>query len=141
MTRQALPVRACDVDAAWPQVLGLIERALAESDGGHSAEDVRDACKAGDAQLWCGFGSDGLELIMVTEIRRRPRLKAMRIWLMAGSDAPEWIAERSAAIEEWAASAGCSRLEMVGRKGWLKRLPGWDRLNVVMSKEIAHGRR
>ena len=136
MIRQALPVKACDVDAAWPQVLGLIETALSKSDGGHTAEDVRKACLLGDAQLWCGIERGAIAIIMVTEIRKQPRLKAMRIWLMAGSDAAQWIAARSAAIEEWAAKSGCSRLEMVGRKGWLRRLPGWSPTNVVMSKEL-----
>ena len=139
--RQALPVRACDVDAAWPQVLGLIEQALSKGDGGHSSDDVKTACKSGEAQLWCGVGPAGLEMVAVTEIRKQPRIKTMRVWLLAGSDAPGWIVDRLSAIEEWARNAGCSRLDMLGRKGWLRRLPGWSHSHVVMSKEIAHGRR
>jgi hypothetical protein len=136
--RRALPVRSLDVDAIWPLVRPFIERALAAGDGGHAAEDVRRLCAARDAQLWLGLGAGGLEMVAVTEIRGLPRTRIARVWLLAGIDARGWIEECLPAIEDWARAEGCAALELVGRKGWLRRLPaaGWSHTQVVMRKEL-----
>ena len=137
MTRQALPVRSIDVDTVWPQVLPFVERALAAGDGGHAPEDVRRLCRGHDAQLWLGVGVGGLEMVAVTEIRVLPRRRIARIWLLAGLDARGWIDERLAAIEDWARTERCDAIELVGRKGWLRRLPaGWAHTQVVMRKDL-----
>jgi hypothetical protein len=138
MGRAALPVRSGDVDTVWPRVLPFIRRALDRGDGGHDPEHVREACRSRAAQLWLGLGEAGLEMVAVTEIRVLPRKRIARIWLLAGSDARGWIGERLEVIEAWARAEGCAALELVGRKGWLRRLPasGWSHKQVVMRKEL-----
>jgi len=72
----------------------------------------------------------------VTEIALYPRRKVCRVWLFAAVDAPAWIAGRLENIEAWAKAEGCSEIEMSGRLGWRKRLPGWAVREVMMTKEL-----
>ena len=99
---------------------------------------MRRACKQqGEpyAQLWIGI-DDGLKAVAVTQICVYPRRKVARVWIFAAEDAPSWIAGDLMHIEAWAKAEGCSEIEMSGRLGWRKRLPGWGVREVLMTKEL-----
>lgn len=133
--KQALPVRSSDVDTIWDQVEPYIAAALARGRGTHTTEDVRKRCRERDAQLWIGI-DDGLAAVMVTEVCVYPRRKVARVWIFAAIDAPSWIENDFGHLEAWAKAEGCSEIEMSGRLGWRKRLPGWDVREVLMTKEL-----
>ena len=93
---------------------------------------VAAAILDGKAQLWCGRAS-----VIVTELIAYPRLKACRIWL-AGGDMAELTKEMLPDVEAWASAEGCTRMEVVGRKGWARVLSDYREPSVVLEKEIAH---
>lgn len=139
MTRLALPVRSADVETSWKQVEPFIDAALARGGYRHSLDEVRTKCRDRDAQLWVGLGPSGLEAVAVTEIAAYPGAKVARVWIFSATDAPDWIANHLGAIEEWARAEGCEQLEMSGRLGWQRRLPGWSAREIIMTKELGNG--
>ena len=89
---------------------------------------VLDAIIARQAQLWMHEASAA-----VTEIVSYPRLRACRVWLAAGD--LEGIKEIERQVEGWARQNGCARLEIIGRKGWLKKLRHAD-ARVLMTRGL-----
>lgn len=136
--RQVVPVRSADVDTIWDQVRPYIAAALARGRSTHTEDDVRKRCRERDAQLWLGI-DDGLKAVAVTEICVYPQKKIARVWIFAAEDAPSWIENDLGHIKAWARAEGCSELEMSGRLGWRRRLPGWGVREVLMTKELGNG--
>lgn len=113
--------------ADWDRARRILAPAI-EHGGTHNERDVFDAVVSGAAQLWMRGDSAA-----VTEIVSYPRVKACRVWLAAGN--LEDIREIERQIEEWARGVGCGRLEIIGRKGWLKKLKHAD-ARVLMTRGI-----
>lgn len=107
-----------------------ISQALAHQDT-HDLCSVLAAIGSGAAQAWCGTGST-----IVTEILDYPLMRVCRIWLASG-DMDELVADMLPQVEAWAASNGCRRVEIVGRRGWKRKLPDYcEAPQVVLHKEI-----
>ena len=113
--------------ASWEKARRILAPAI-EHGGTHSERDVLDAIIAGQAQLWMHEASAA-----VTEIVSYPRLRACRVWLAAGD--LDGIKEIERQVEGWARQNGCARLEIIGRKGWLKKLRHAD-VRVLMTRGL-----
>jgi hypothetical protein len=138
MTRRFGPVDLVDIPKVWPVVLPLVEATLAEfGDRGHNAQDYRDACEAREQQIWVAM-KDAREIdgVAFTELLLKPRRKIARVTLLAGRDLHGWFPIASPVLYAWAREMGASVLEMVGRPGWSRSLPGWRVDEVVMRKEL-----
>lgn len=102
----------------------MVADVCALNHGRHQAEDIHGFLLKGICQLWLSW-RDGIEAIAVTEIVCYPRLKAVRIFQLRGKDREHWLGfERL--IATWAKSEGCTRMELIGRKGWSRVLPHWE---------------
>lgn len=112
---------------SWDKARRILAPAI-EHGGTHSERDVFDAIVAGHAQLWM-WGSSAA----VTEIVVYPLLKSCRVWLAAGDLAE--IRDIEQQIEGWARQHGCARLEIIGRKGWLRKLKHAD-ARVLMTRGL-----
>lgn len=114
----------------WGEIQPLVREALSRGNGDWWPEDVLEKLVTEEAQLWV-WGN--FQAIAVTTIKQT-RLKTCLIWLCAGEGMDEWkwvINE----IEKWAASIGCDRMEVNGRRGWVKAL-GWPEMSVNAGKPI-----
>ena len=124
------------VRAVWPQVRPFIERAL-ERDGCYAPEDIVDMLEARDAQLWVAVGGEGIAAALVTKINLYPRQKRCVLFLSAGElkahlrHLPE--------VEAWAKAQGCDVVELNGRPGWERVMPGYRRALVTLEKDLRHG--
>jgi hypothetical protein len=117
----------------WQHAAPLLERALEYAGGTHTVADIWMACEQNRMALWCGHKS-----VIITEIVEYPRLKACRIFLAAG-DMTELL-EMETAVADWAKSADCNRMEVIGRKGWKRALKGsgYTEPSTILTKEIGH---
>ena len=106
-----------------------IARAIEHQDT-HTLGDVAKAIIEGHAQHWRGRKSE-----IVTEIRSYPLAKICRIWL-AGGDMDELVNQMLPDVEAWAKANGCSRMEVVGRKGWKRVLKDYREPYAVLTKEL-----
>ena len=116
-------------EETWRIAAPMLQSALNYQDT-HGIDDVKTALDEGAAQLWCGKQS-----CVVTEIVDYPKAQACRIWLAAG-DKGELLGHMLADIEKWARNQGCSKMEVVGRKGWLRVLNGYDQQHIALEKKL-----
>ena len=113
----------------WAIAAPMLQKALEHQDT-HDLEDVKRALDEGAAQLWCGWKS-----CVVTEIVEYPKYKACRIWLAAG-DKSELTERMLCDIEAWAKSASYCKIEIVGRRGWLRVLTDFHQPHTVLEKAL-----
>lgn len=128
------PVPYWRVEETWPVVSSVLSPAIERSQGRYSLGSVLDFLLKRDMQLWVIRRGSVIGAV-VTEIRVYPTgLKAVAVVLLAGEDFDSWF-PLWRYIEKWALANGCSLAEMVGRRGWEKKL-GWQLTAVEMVKEI-----
>ena len=131
-----VPVLSRHIDLVWPQVLRHVERWLAE-EGIWSPEGIRNELKAARAQLWC-FVKDDVRGIWVTRIDKPDGKLVGLIWGCAGDfvEFKDESIECFGAIERWMKEKGCELIEIVGRGGWARVFPDYERQAVVLRKKL-----
>ena len=108
----------------------LIKDALEYADNSHTPEDVLSAIEKKRAQLWPLPNS-----VIVTEIVSYPAGRSIRFWLAAGNMDELLAAEPF--IAKWGKeNYGRKKVEIIGRKGWIKKLKDYKHKAVLLSKEI-----
>lgn len=113
----------------WERLWPVLEPALDYAGHTHDEADLIEAIAAGTLQFWPGEKS-----AIVTELVSYPRFGALRFFL-AGGDLAE-LKEMEGRVIEWAQHYGCARVEIGGRRGWQRALPGYTRLCTVLAKPI-----
>jgi hypothetical protein len=110
--------------AEWERCGDYIEDALEYAQFSHTLEDVLRVVLAGDAQFWPEANA-----ALVTEIIDYPQRRTLRFWL-AGGDL-ETLRDLEVAAIEWSKTWGCSASEIVGRRGWVRALQGYEEAATV----------
>lgn len=101
-----------------------------------SPEDVIRQAKDLDCQIWSYYDGERFRGVVATRIHTNTVGKVCSLWVCIGIDAVELMEGVHAEIERWARSIGCYALEIVGRPGWQKALPGYHRTAVVLEKRL-----
>jgi hypothetical protein len=134
-------VPASAVSLLWPCARRFVERALDESGGHLGAEDVLAALRRREMQLWVLRRGAPIVGALVTEIVRWPRRSVCRLVLAGAEDGlrEEWLSWRGL-IERWARAEGCASIEIYGRPGWARLVPG-ARKRVVLEWDLTEKER
>ena len=114
----------------WGRLRHHILAALEYAGGTHNEHDILDLLRRDKAQFWPSEDS-----AMITEVVDYPGGLHCRIWLAGGNYKELRELERDRLIP-WARQQGCRRIELVGRKGWARRLKDYQEVAVTMAKEI-----
>ncbi len=96
----------------------------------HTKDDIWAAIEDGRAQVWPLPHA----AVLTTVDHHKTGLKELQQWL-AGGDLAELV-QCEALIVKWAKELGCSRVSIVGRRGWKKALSGYREMATIFSKEI-----
>lgn len=139
---RAVGISAAMLGKVWPIVEPWIASALKRAD--HSSEDVRAHIERGTMQLWLAWdpgrsaGAGKPVGCCVTELIESPRGRCCNVVVVAGSRFDEAYSAMEPDIIRWAASWGCVRLQMTGRKGWVRKLAGhgWRQIMVTLEKAV-----
>lgn len=116
------------------KLLDAVKKALAHADGEDSFERIVNDLSEGLLQGWQVDG-----FFMVTRVMVYDNCKKVRICYAAGSLDDETTVKKSLAlVEDFAKSLGCQGVEIVGRKGWVRRLAayGYHELYTVTGKRF-----
>lgn len=129
-------VPAASVDSIWHLVAPLLGPACDYADDDITVDELRASLLAGDRMLWIALRGRDLLMALVVEVYDTPRRRICLILSAGGHPSVPWpwIA---AQIETFAAERGCKRVRIVGRKGWMKKLPDYRATCVVLSKDLA----
>ena len=122
-----------DINYVWQQVEPLVIRALDDS---YTARDVLDSIIRNKFQLFISWENDKVESAVVTEVADYPRKRILRYVLAGGDNLDNWLEPIQNKIEEFATNNYCQAIEVAGRKGWLRKLKGFEQKIYIMSKEL-----
>lgn len=114
----------------WERCYPWIEAALDLAHGTHTMDDVRRDILTGPATFWPGRNA-----AMVTEVQEFPQMHVLHFWL-AGGDLDELRDELRPMAEKWAKERGITRATIMGRRGWVRALPGYQEVSTVCAKEL-----
>lgn len=117
---------AKEFGAAWERCKKHLSGALA---GLWTLEAVEQEIRAGRAVFWPMERS-----AVVTQIHEHPTGRVLRIWL-AGGNLGELLHFLPAA-DNYARTQGCKQVEIEGRPGWERVLPGYAKQRVILVKEL-----
>lgn len=120
------------IDALWPIAEKYISIALEDAEDNFSLQDYKDKIDSGEYLLW--IGREGT-VVVILEVSDYHNGKECDILSIAGDGIKDWIKELGE-IEEWAKRAGCNRMYLTGRKGWIKVLKDYDFKSINMVKML-----
>ena len=117
----------------WSQVSPLLEKALDET---YTIKDILYGLSNDTMQLFISWNNNKVESAVVTEIANYPNAKILRYFLAGGTNLNNWLERIQEKIEKFAKQNECTHLEVTGRKGWVRKLKGYQMKAIILSKEI-----
>lgn len=126
--------REC-LNEVWPHVREGFARLIDKrGDGLWRIEDYERALEEARMQLWLVTGRAVLAAIL-TEVVIEPQGKKCRVLMLHGRERHRWL-HLLTQIEEWARGAGCTLVEVIGRRGWQRALKGYGLKAITMEKRL-----
>lgn len=111
-----------NMSKVWHVVKPFLVRAIAEANGEYDIDDIGVELFNGQAQLWVGYDTDlKLRMVAVTKIEVWPKMKRLRIELLAGGGLVDFF-PLLPQVEAWAKEHGCIQTIATVRPGMRKRL-------------------
>lgn len=119
----------------WAEVRPLLEPAIYWTGGRMSAATVFSGLALAQYQLWLVRGGEVVGAAGVTEFRSYPTgLRTLAVLLLGGGGMKSWV-HLWPDVEAWARRQGCAKIEIAGRRGWLRVL-GWRETTIDMEKDL-----
>jgi len=125
-----------DVASVWGNVAPLLAKVTQHTEGEMEPDDFLEPLTHGEMQLWLAVDHGSVHTAMVTQVVPYPQKKVLRVIAIAGTEFKELHARFNDIVEAFAIRAGCSSMELWGRKGWKKLLPDWKDSYIVFTKDI-----
>ena len=121
-----------DLHIIWNEVEQKIKPAL---DDCYTPQDIIDGLIQDRFQLFISW-EDHVESAVITEIAEYPQKKICRYFLAGGNNMDNWLEPIQKAIEQFARDTQCNAIEVAGRKGWARKLKGYEQKIYLFTKEL-----
>lgn len=127
------PVLSHNVEKVWQRFEPLVAHALVKASSIEKPYQYLLALIDGKQQLWVIGDNEG---VIITEIY--PTLRGLTCAMPIAAGRDDHIEPCLEVIEAWARSEGCTRMEFVGRLGWIRRLKqhAWTPISMTIEKEL-----
>jgi hypothetical protein len=120
-----------EIDAAWPDIERCISRVR---DVPWSLSDVRCFLEEGKALAWGLRDESSVLGFWITRIEESYTAKFGLVWICAGDGLELGLPAYREVIEPWFWSQGCEWIDINGRKGWKRVMPGYEEVAVTLRK-------
>ncbi len=117
----------------WPYVVPVLKAAVART-GLSSFDEIESDVLAGRSLLWLAW-SDQIEAAATTALVENDTSKICVLTACGGKGVRRWLALLEK-IEEYAKAEGCSRMRILGRKGWQRVLGTYHITNIVLERDL-----
>jgi len=121
-----------DLHFIWNEVEPLIKKAL---DDCYTIDDILKGLIFDKFQLFISW-ENKVESAVVTEVAQYSQKKVCRYFLAGGNNINNWLNPIQETIEKFAKHNQCQTIEVAGRKGWAKKLKGYEQKIYLFSKEL-----
>ena len=135
------PVPKAFVNMMWPDVVRVLEKAVATSSGKYSMADIYDGILDDDYVLWVILDHDEIIAALTTRIAGYPGKRGMAVDWLGGSRMSEWLPSVQRVMTKYAQDNKCTHLEAYGRKAWGRWLAkyGWEPEYIAYRMELSDG--
>ena len=117
----------------WPVVAPMFQRVVDRDKGRSSVDIMKRDVKQGRSILWV---SSDIEIAILSSIEVYPTGKRSCLITACAGENLETCKTACKTLESYAKDVGCEMIEIYGRGGWLRALDGFEKDNIIMSKEI-----
>ena len=121
-----------DIHFIWNEVESLIKKAL---DDCYTTDDILKGLIFDKFQLFISW-ENKVESAVITEVAQYPQKKVCRYFLAGGSNMNNWLEPIQKTIEKFAKHNNCNSIEVAGRKGWARKLKGYEQKIYLFTKEL-----
>ena len=121
-----------DLHIIWNEIEPLIKKAL---DDCYTTDDILKGLVFEKFQLFISWVNN-VESAVVTEVAQYPQKKILRYFLAGGNNINNWLEPIQEKIEKFAKLNNCNSIEVAGRKGWARKLKGYEQKIYLFSKEL-----
>ena len=121
-----------DLHIIWNEVEQKIKPAL---DDCYTPQDIIDGLIQDRFQLFISW-EDHVESAVITEIAQYPQKRICRYFLAGGNNMDNWLEPIQKKIEQFAIDNQCNAIEVAGRKGWARKLKGYEQKIYLFTKEL-----
>jgi hypothetical protein len=121
-----------DLHIIWNEIEPLIKKAL---DDCYTTDDILKGLVFEKFQLFISW-KNKVESAVVTEVAQYPQKKILRYFLAGGNNINNWLEPIQEKIEKFAKLNNCNSIEVAGRKGWARKLKGYEQKIYLFSKEL-----
>ena len=121
-----------DLHIIWNEIEPLIKKAL---DDCYTTDDILKGLVFEKFQLFISW-ENKVESAVVTEVAQYPQKKILRYFLAGGNNINNWLEPIQEKIEKFAKLNNCNSIEVAGRKGWPRKLKGYEQKIYLFSKEL-----
>jgi len=118
------------IDHFWPYAEPYLRRAQ-ERMGGATSQQLYERTKARKSDLWGVFVGPDMVAAAITSVRDNTAY----VETVGGREMMNWV-HLLGEFEHLAKLHGKTRIEIEGRSGWARILPGYDCRRVVLGKEL-----
>lgn len=133
---EASRLRNEEITYYWPWMEKELDRVPHIWCGHWTKESLYELTLNERFQLW-GFGpKDEIRIFVFTQIIHFPANRILQAFLCFGNSLEEALPIIEATFERFAMETQCKLFELVGRKGWEKKLKGFRHDYTVLSKNI-----
>jgi hypothetical protein len=129
-----------DVEKLWQFVLPLIRSACDAVTTELTPDFIREEALADRRTLWVIFDTDDpfgpFLATWVTGQRQTNKGQVLFIEACGGRDMHRWLPDCLDELEAQAKAIGIHRIEIEGRRGWKRVLPGYREARIVLTKDL-----
>ena len=118
----------------WPHVRGMILGAI-ERCGLSDPRDVEISILSGGSLLWIAWNGATIEAAASTQITAVNSDKTCTLVACGGTDRRRWL-PMLRKLEIYAKAEGCSRVRIIGRRGWSRILESYAVKHVILERPL-----
>ncbi len=132
-----LPDQAMSI---WPVLAGFFEKACVFAAGRQDINDVRDAVAQGQMLVHLIWNPDTKDIYgaVASECFNYPKKKVFSLTMAGGDDIEKW-AHLWPAFKHVARELGFEQIEVAGRAGWKKFIPGAREIGRIYIEDLNDG--
>ena len=127
------------VERIWPHVEQLLAKGIEAVTTELTTEFILAEALADRRMIWVAFDTDNpFPFLAAASVGQRMTNDGLVVFVDAigGRDRERWLDQCLAELEAHAKAAGAVKLEMEGRPGWARTLPGYRVARVVLEKTL-----
>jgi len=113
-------------------------QALKYANGEMEVKDILRGFEEGRIQVWAVLENARIVGVATTQVVDFPRIAVLRVVTLQGKNLNAWMEALLRALEQFCREHGLQRIEVVGRRGWVRKLAGLNFREVysIVVKEV-----